>query len=74
MTLFAQAADKSPSERSALLEASDDLASAHAQASHAGQTEAPPLETEVTTHYSTFVAHKGCLIELEYVRITVCRC
>ena len=65
-TLFAAARPLSPPERSALLAADTNLASAHSSAASTDtQTAVPNLEDDVELHFVTFVEWEGQLVELD---------
>lgn len=53
--LLKKSVDLSPNERSALLEKTPELATAHKEAASGGDTKAPDAEDEVDLHYVCFV-------------------
>lgn len=65
-TLFTAARPLAPAERSALLAADQNLASAHSSAASTDtQTAVPNLEDDVELHFVTFVEWEGQLVELD---------
>ena len=65
-TLFTAARPLPPAERSALLAADQNLASAHSSAASTDtQTAVPNLEEYVELHFVTFVEWEGQLVELD---------
>ena len=65
-TLFTAARPLPPAERSALLAADQNLASAHSSAASTDtQTAVPNLEDDVELHFVTFVEWEGQLVEID---------
>lgn len=60
--------DKTPIERSRLLEVTSHFAHIHLAAATSGQTEAPPAEEEPNGHFTCFVQVAGRLLELDGTR------
>eukprot|EP00042_Codosiga_hollandica_P030471 m.177138 g.177138 ORF g.177138 m.177138 type:complete len:260 (+) comp53366_c0_seq3:1287-2066(+) len=58
----------SPDERAALLEQSEEIAQAHEESAHEGQTEAPEPEELVNLHFIAFTNHQGQLLQLDGCR------
>ncbi|XP_063414492.1 ubiquitin carboxyl-terminal hydrolase-like [Mytilus trossulus] len=54
----------SPEERAAFLEKDKDMGSAHEDSAQEGQTQAPPAEEKLKTHFIAFVCKDGGLYEL----------
>ncbi|KAK4055796.1 ubiquitinyl hydrolase 1 [Microbotryomycetes sp. JL201] len=68
-TLFANAQDKDPYERAAMLVEDAGVASkvsqVHEDTASTGQTATPALSDDTDLHFLSFVEHKGNLIELD---------
>ncbi|CAC5381856.1 unnamed protein product [Mytilus coruscus] len=54
----------SPEERAAFLEKDKDMGSAHEDSAQEGQTQAPPADEKLKTHFIAFVCKDGGLYEL----------
>ncbi|KXS11596.1 ubiquitin carboxyl-terminal esterase L3 [Gonapodya prolifera JEL478] len=56
---------KTPDERAAILEVSNDLAGIHDGFAHQGQTQAPSLDEDITPHFISFISKSGHLYEMD---------
>ena len=62
---FAKTAKMTPEEIAAYLEADEQIETIHGAAAVEGQSEAPPEDEEVNTHFVCFTCVEGCLYELD---------
>ena len=62
---FAKTATMTPQEIAVYLESDEQIETIHSAAAVEGQTEAPPEDEEVNTHFVCFTCVDGCLYELD---------